>query len=145
MKTKKKWLKLWTVIDINTKFILAYNTWYWSSNDISCGDDLFYKSNHYNISIRLKDAWFDWWFNLKDWQSIVPPIKRWWTLKNKNRINRNNEYLLLKDIGLFWQRWQVESSYSVIKRKFSDNIRELSFNNQSAMAWFFVLAYNVRL
>lgn len=54
---------------------------------------------------------------------LIPPIRRGNVLKAPERIARKELVSAAKLDGLYGQRWKVETTNSVIKRKFGDEIR----------------------
>ena len=141
-KKRKKFTKLWLSVDINCLALYWFCSWSWPWSDVKYWEKLKLLTLDKNIWVRLKDAWFDWWNNIED---VVPPVARWWSIKSINRIERKNELELLKECWLFWYRWTVETVYSVIKRKFTDSVREKLNSSKITMSNLIALVYMVRL
>ena len=141
-KKRKFFVKLWLSVDINNLALYGFTTWLWPWNDIKIWEQLKLLTKDKHIWVRLKDSWFDWGNNIED---VVPPIARWWTIKSQERLARKNEVSILKDCWLFGYRWMVETVYSVIKRKFTDNIREKLDSSRITISNLIALTYMVRL
>jgi hypothetical protein len=140
-KQRKKFRKLGITVDINSRLITWFCVGNWPSTDIPYGEILLEKSKQ-RTHLHLMDMWFDGWKNL---EHIVPPIPRWGCIKAPNRIERQKEVILCKEIGLFGYRWIVETAYSVMKRKFSSYIREKRLDSQNSTLALFTLAYNLHI
>lgn len=74
---------------------------------------------------------------------LIPPIRRGGTLKQPERIARAELVAVARLDGYYGQRWKVETVYSVIKRKFGDNIRSRKLNHRQREVYVKALVYNI--
>ena len=76
---------------------------------------------------------------------VIPPIRRGGGIKSWNRILAYMVYRVSKWMGIYGKRWLCETINSVIKRKFSDSIRERKWGNKKKIVSLIAIVYNIHL
>jgi GTP-binding protein len=145
-KKRKRWIKVFYLLDTRTQACVSEVIGRGPSGD-SWGLPKLEKKSPLRSLIEVMDRGFDgngnFHFGLPI--RIIPPIRGGGGIKSCNRILAYMVYTISKWMGIYGRRWLCETMNSVIKRKFSDSIRERKWGNKKRIVSLIAIAYNIHL
>ena len=140
-KKRKNWRKLTIVVDTESQAILSANISIGPSNDGVILREMFEKGLIPSCEVLLADSGYDCRGNEEI--AVFRPIRRGGCYKSPNRINLFFRWLFCRIIGLYGERWKVETVFSVIKRRFGDRIKSRSDYSKFIEPSLIPTAYNI--
>jgi hypothetical protein len=145
-KKRKKWIKPVYMLETTHKVCLSQVIKRGPSQDSKFLDEVESRSHRKPI-IEVMDMGFDGRgnFGLRIPFRIIPPIKRGGRIKSFSRKFQRFVFLLAKLCGVYQKRWLCETQNSVIKRKFTDSIRERGEIEKMKMSSLMAIVYNIHI
>ncbi len=145
-KKRRRWIKATYLLDTSTQICVSQiinRGPSWDAPELVPLE----KRSTIRPAIEVMDRGFDGKgnFRLSVPFRIIPPIRRGGSIKSWRRTLTYILYLLTKGMGVYGKRWMCETMISVIKRKFSDSIRERKEENKKKSASLMAIAYNIHV
>jgi hypothetical protein len=145
-KKRKRWIKPVYMVETRYKFCLSQVIKRGPSQDSRFLEEVEGKAPVKPI-IEITDMGFDGRgnFGLRIPFRIIPPIRRGGRIKSFPRKFQRFVFLLAKFFGIYQKRWLCETQNSVIKRKFTDSIRERGETEKMKISSLMAIVYNIHV